>query len=389
MENEQIINILWIDDKHEELTSTKGRAKFNGINLHPFKSSKAGLKELRNNLDFYDGVLLDARCFENEDDTEGTEDTQYSIDALREINELDKKFEIFVFTGQSEEFIDGSYRKLFKKVYEKGNNDHVVELMERLKECAKNLPDNQLKIKYAPVFQLTNAGILSAQSNTRLLNLVKFLEGEINLDVNELTPLRKIIENLFTYLSEVKLIPEEIANERGALNKSSRFLAGINDKYVFSDELIPALIAENLHRLLNITQDGAHGSGALNLKVDEYLASTNNNYLFKSCIYLLFDILSWVGENISLLNDVEINFAKWERKEAHGDEIPGMVIMTENGYGTFLSHTEQTRCSIPPPLVNQYGLIQGQELVVVTKPDPKDSNNIHIEKIIKLCSQEN
>ena len=388
MEEEQLFNILWIDDKHEELTSTKGRAKNNGIKLHPFKSSKAGLKELRNNLDFYDGVLLDARCFENEDDTEGTEDTQYSIDALQEIKELDKNFEIFVLTGQSEEFIDGSYKKLFKKVYEKGNNEHFIELMERLKESAKNLPDNQLKIKYTPVFQLTNEGILSAQSNTRLLNLVKYLEGKIELDVNELTPLRKIIENLFTYFTEVKLIPKEIANERGALNKSSRFLAGLDERYINVGELIPALISENLHRLLNIAQDGAHGSGALNLKVDEYLASANNNYLFKSCIYLLFDILSWVGENISLLNDVEINFAKWERKEAHGDEIPGRVIMTENGYGTFLSHTEQTRCSIPPALVNQHGLILGQEIVVVTKPDPRDSNKTHIEKI-DPCSQEN
>jgi hypothetical protein len=31
-------NILWIDDEHETLTGTKGRAKRNGINLIPFKS---------------------------------------------------------------------------------------------------------------------------------------------------------------------------------------------------------------------------------------------------------------------------------------------------------------------------------------------------------------
>lgn len=383
MSEEQLFNILWIDDEHEDLTPTKGRAKNNGIKLHPYKSRKAGLKELQNNIDFYDGILLDARCFENEDDTKGTEDTQHSIDALQEINGLDKKFEIFVLTGQSEEYIDGSYKKMFKNVYEKGNNKHFLELIARLKESAQNLPDTQLKIKYASVFQLTNAGILSAQSNTRLLNLVKFLEGESDLDVNELTPLRKIIENLFTYLAEVKLIPQEIAKARGAISNSSRFLAGINDEYVFNDDPIPALVSENLHRLLNITQDGAHGDGALNLKVDEYLASANNNYLFKSCIYLLFDILSWFGENIQEHRDIETNNAKWQKKESHGDEISGTIIKIENGFGTFLSNTKYTRCSIPPLLVSRYSLTQGQELVVITKPDPNDSSNTHIKKIIQ------
>ena len=382
MAEEHLFNVLWIEDKHEELTPTKGRAKNNGIKLHPFKSRKAGLKELRNNLEFYDGVLLDARCFENEDDTEGTEDTQHSIDALQEINRLDKKFEIFVLTGQSEEYIDGSYKKMFKNVYEKGNNKHFVELMERLKESAQNLPDTQLKIKYAPVFQLTNAGILSAQSNTRLLNLVKYLEGEIELDVNELTPLRKIIENLFTYLTEVKLIPEEIATERGAINKSSRFLAGIDDGYIFNDELIPALISENIHRLLNITQDGAHGDGALNLKVDQYLASTNKNYLFKSCIYLLFDILSWFGENIQEHSSTEANNAKWEKKEGHGVEIQGTITRVNDGWGTFESKTKQTRCSIIPSMMRANNLSLEQEIVVITKPDPNDPSNTHIDKIV-------
>ena len=61
-------NILWIDDDHESLTSTKGRAKSNGLNLIGFKSLNSGMSELERNLHFYDGILLDAKFYENDDD---------------------------------------------------------------------------------------------------------------------------------------------------------------------------------------------------------------------------------------------------------------------------------------------------------------------------------
>ena len=60
--------ILWIDDEHEKLSSTKGRAKRNGIQLIPFKSLNSGMEELEKNYPTYDGVLLDAKFFENEKD---------------------------------------------------------------------------------------------------------------------------------------------------------------------------------------------------------------------------------------------------------------------------------------------------------------------------------
>jgi hypothetical protein len=74
-------NILWIDDEHETLSGTKGRAKRNGINLIPYKSLDGGMSELERNYPYYDGVLLDAKFFENEDDEAGSEDTYASFRA--------------------------------------------------------------------------------------------------------------------------------------------------------------------------------------------------------------------------------------------------------------------------------------------------------------------
>jgi hypothetical protein len=78
-----LYNILWIDDEHESLAGTKGRAKRNGINLIPFKSLNNGISELEKNYPFYDGVLLDAKFFENEDDVKGSEDT-YNVHRAKE-----------------------------------------------------------------------------------------------------------------------------------------------------------------------------------------------------------------------------------------------------------------------------------------------------------------
>ena len=75
--------------------------------------------ELKKNYPIYDGVLLDAKFFENEDDIKGSEDTDNVHRAKEELLLLPKKFEVFVFTGQAEAYEDKTFNKAFKKVYKK------------------------------------------------------------------------------------------------------------------------------------------------------------------------------------------------------------------------------------------------------------------------------
>jgi hypothetical protein len=116
---ELLYNILWIDDEHQGMSGFKGDAKFNGINLVPFKSLNAGMDELERNYPFYDGVLLDAKFFENEDDTKGTEDTYNVHRAKERLLQLKKKFEVFVLTGQAEAMKIGHSKKLSLKYIKK------------------------------------------------------------------------------------------------------------------------------------------------------------------------------------------------------------------------------------------------------------------------------
>src|SRR5690606_5065658 len=151
---ELFYNILWIDDEHETLTGTKGRAKRNGINFIPFKSLNGGMSELERNYPYYDGVLLDAKFLENEDDVQGTEDTYNVHRAKERLLQLKKKFEVFVLTGQAEAYEDKTFQKAFTKVYNKGSDDETDRLFEDIKKAASQQEDTQIRHSYKRVFEV-------------------------------------------------------------------------------------------------------------------------------------------------------------------------------------------------------------------------------------------
>ena len=113
MEN-QTFKILWIDDMHEEMTPFKREASDFDIELISFKSLDGGLTELEKNYNKYDGVILDGKIFEYENDADKTEDFDNSIEAKQRIDKLPKKFEIHVFTGQYENF-SRTHERIFKE----------------------------------------------------------------------------------------------------------------------------------------------------------------------------------------------------------------------------------------------------------------------------------
>jgi predicted 3-demethylubiquinone-9 3-methyltransferase (glyoxalase superfamily) len=165
-------NILWIDDEHETLTGTKGRAKRNGINLIPFKSLNAGMDELERNYPFYDGILLDAKFFENEDDAKGTEDTYNVHRAKERLLQLKKKFEVFILTGQAEAYEDKTFKKAFTKVYKKGSDEEIDRLFSNIKEAAVTQVDTQIRHSYKRVFEVCTEKYIGELAGQDILNLL-------------------------------------------------------------------------------------------------------------------------------------------------------------------------------------------------------------------------
>lgn len=370
---EVFYNILWIDDEHETLTGTKVRAKQYGINLKAFKSLNGGMDELERNYPFYDGVLLDAKFFENEDDVKKTESTYNVHRAKERLLQLKKKFEVFVLTGQAEAYKDKTFKEAFVKVYKKGSDEETDRLFSDIKKAADNQEDTQIRHSYKRVFDLCTDEILGNDQYSRILELAKHLEDKSHITgtKDKLTALRKVVERIFTKLNEIGVIPNEVIQHKGWITQCSVFLFHLHEDYEYPQKIIPAIIGENIHRLLNITQDGAHGDGTLRLKVDSYLESASSDYLYKSCIYLLFDILSWFGEfYIENKDKIEENKSRWKEKAWH---IGHIIYIDDKNRGKFKCETIQDEISIPNWFVRDNNLKLGQQVKIRLNSDGKIS----------------
>lgn len=364
-------NILWIDDEHESLTSTKGRAKSNGINLIGFKSLNSGMSELERNLHFYDGILLDAKFYENDDDIAGSEDTDNVHRAKERLLQLNKKFEIFVYTGQAEAFEDKTFNKAFKRVYKKGSSDERDRLFNDIKLAAATQEDTQIRHSYKRVFDVCTEKYIGELAGQDILNLLK-VNDETNID-NHFNAIRKVVEDLFIAFNKFNLLPAEFVTPGVALNESSKFLAGkASDGSLFSEKgyqhleetHLPKQIAYYLRSILSVTQAGSHRS-----EIDLHVKTIKTPFLLKSVFFQILDVLAWfkmyVDSNPKTENWVKLENAN-EVAESAAELIPGTVINInpQKGFAFFKPDTIGDNIFIPPHLVANHSLTEGMNVQV-------------------------
>lgn len=368
-------NILWMDDEHDGMSGLNGDAKLNGIILNPYKSLNDGISELKKNYPIYDGVLLDAKFFEYEDDVKGSEDTDNVHRAKEALLQLPKKFEVFVLTGQAEAFDDKTFKKAFKKVYKKGIDTDIEQLFSDIKDAADQLSDTQIRHEYSRVFDVCTERYIGEAAAHDLLDLLQY-NGDSTDKFNQI---RKIVEDLFRAFNKYGLLPNEFVHPNVALNPSSRFLCGqeqsnstSNDlkKYKLKeDAVVPEQIAHFLRSILTITQGGSHRS-----KIDAHVGSLKTPYLFKSVLFQLLDVLVWFKQYI----DSNPKPENWELVEWHheidNNWLSGQVLrIAENGWGTFKPDDSYDTISIPPKMVIENHLEETELIEVITEPSPDGS----------------
>ena len=378
--------VLWIDDEHsdEELIPFIIEAKQKGFYLNGFPSYKEGFQVLEKNLELYDVILLDGMFFEKKDQEIGTEDESGIGMAIRKINQLSSKkaFPWFVLSGK-DKFTKGENMLLKAnkaQCFDKTNPLDVIQLFKEMKSAAENQPDFQLKHQYSNILKVCANKYIGANQFERLFSLVKDIENNDSIEKTGdlLNPIRKIIEALFVRLSELGIIPQEILDNKGWINSSSRFLANKHNDYIHTSELIHPLVVENIHSLLKITQDASHGTGNLTYRVDEYLQNSSTDFLYKSTIYLLFDILMWFKEFIDSNGDVETNKTLWRRRTPDDDWVEGEITnISENGWANFQPNNALWYAGIHPRIGAEHKLQVADQIKVKTR------NQIRIEEVKK------
>lgn len=361
-------------------------AEAEGLILDGYPSFEEGFEALQKNLEHYDVILLDGLFYEKKGQELGTEDEKGIGKAIAKINELKSKkvFPWFVLSGK-DKFTKGENALLLAneaKCFDKTNPADVVKLFEEMKKAARDQPDSQLKHKYNDLLEICSENLLGSQQFSRLLVLIKHVEKVDKLKNTEdmLNPIRKIMEHLFIRLAEKGIIPQAIVDNNGWINGSSLFLANKHSNYEHLSEIIPPLVSENIHRLLNITQDASHGDGKLKLKVDQYLRTTHTDFLYRSCVYLLFDLLIWFKDFMENNTVIEANKARWKNKFDSTDWIKGTVIRIANGWGTFQPDNAHSTISILPNMVAEHQLNETESIKVITELS-SNGNKTHIIEI--------
>lgn len=379
-------NILWIDDQHEtpEMIQFKIEADNEGLFLEGYTSFEEGFSALDRKVEYFDVILLDGLFFEKKEQEAGTEDEIGIGMAIAKINEFKNRkiFPWFVLSGK-DKFTKGENSLLIgnkAKCFDKTNPDDVVRLFEEIRLAAKEQPDIQLKHKYANVLEACSDTLLGEEKYATIFTFIKHIENIEKLTNTEdmLTSIRKVLERMFTRMAECEIIPEAIISNPGWMNGSSRFLADDHSDYAHLSEFIPPLVSENIYRLLNITQDGSHSDGKLKLKVDQYLKNTQSDFLYRSCVFLLFDLLLWFKDFIEKNPHKDINRTRWKIND---DWITGSVSqINPNGWGTFKPDDESFTIGIRPDKVAANHLKEGDSIQVTTKPS-SDGTKIYIKNI--------
>lgn len=275
-------NIFWIDDKHEEMSLFVQEANENGLILHP-KLSLEGLSELKNNQDKYDAVLLDVK-FNKTDQSNETPDNENSMFAYQEILSLDKKFEIYFFSGEEDTFTqDEGFRKFIPNanevIFQKGEDNK--KLIEVLINSASRQKDRQIKSDYEEGFDVCSQAYIGEKSGDLLLKILK------NQEDYNLNYVRQILEALFEKYEKLDLIPGNLE-----FAQTSRFLSGSieNNLQLNESSRLPLPVSETLRCIIRTVNPGSHYTSDKDLKkdVDKYLT---NKYSKKAIVLMLIDVL--------------------------------------------------------------------------------------------------
>ncbi|MEA5099397.1 MAG: hypothetical protein VB011_02625 [Bacteroidales bacterium] len=370
--NNKTYNILWIDDEYQRQDALIRSARDNNIKLIPFKSLDGGISELTKNYPYFDGILLDAKFFENEDDVAESEDIEFSFRAKERIEQLPKKFEIFVLTGQAEAFEDKTYKKVFKNVFKKGIDEDEDALFEAIIKAADNQIDTQIRHKYQRVFDVCTEKYIGELAGKDLLNLLKD-NGELDSE-NYFNSIRKVIEDLIKAFYKFNLLPKDFIYPSISLNESSKFLTGKNT----NDELfkekgyqhniethLPKQISNSLRNILSITQAGSHRS-----EIDQHVKLLNTPYLLQSILFQLLDILIWfkiyIDGKPKTENWIKIDSSTEIDLKDSSLLCSGTVININylKGFAFFKPFNDSENVFIPPHLVNNHSLVENQTIDV-------------------------
>ena len=345
------LKIVWIDDEYKTLEAFIELADNSSIELIPFEFANAGIEYIESNLSIIDGVILDARGWQ--DSAEEAVSLKGLAYCERKLNELKAKKIIpyCIYTGQTSLMsVDESFKETYAhvKVFDKTSKDGPKDVLEFMAQSGKGLIDFQLREKYHDVFKVCTDDYTNNNHFNTMMSLLKKIHNPLDESVNMpgFNDLRKILESVFFKANEKGLL-HDICVPNGSnvkLNDALRFMSGKktnigfrrnSKKYVVMNAktYIKSLLHGQIKDIIDMTNHGSHaGNTDYKRPFDEYKNDIDTNNLLYSLTFKLMDVLIWFKNFIDLHPNVDDNKSQWI-DVLKGDWYRGVVKeIKNNGY---------------------------------------------------------
>lgn len=371
--------IIWIDDEYEKQDALLDSAYHNyGVTLIPFKTSKAGMEALANDLSSFSGVILDAKVFyESENEVAKLKGLQNSIYRLKELSSK-RYIPYVVFTGQKDLESNETFEDMIPGVAVFKKGIETDKMFNHLLQEIGKLDETTLIKDFRPAFEACE--FIGGESKNTLLQILLSIRRPLeNFDDNlYFTQIRIILEGMFRSANKYGLLHDKCI-DKGKVNltESSLFLAGKDLKYSnvrCTTAHFPKIIADSIQTIIHTTGAASHTTDPeikKNMNIAEYRKLINTPYLLYSLTFQLMDILIWYVKYVEKNPDISSNQKLWIEiaySEIEGDWIQGKVTkIAENGYGTFQPSNGGKTLSIIPNKVNEHRLKEKQPILVTTK----------------------
>ncbi|MCR5312800.1 MAG: hypothetical protein K6E54_03990 [Bacteroidaceae bacterium] len=314
--------ILWIDDEWDTMKAFQQECEvLYGLELVPFRTRKEGMDALERDLKSWDGVILDAKMFDESDNEvaklTGLRKAKQRLDELS----IKRAIPYFIATGQPDLISDEIFEESFGKYYIKGKDD--VKLMEDLLTAVQSSEKSQIRKLYQDVFQAIEHLALGNQASSILENILlpmhypeKYRDFEPSKHYNQL---RQLLEYVFRACNKVGLIPDECMNNGTVnLSQSTIYLSGkdanivgvrYGDKFN-KDRIVPPYIEHILRYTIDLGNIHSHSTEMKEVDhstEEKIMVTSNSRYMIFGLALQICETILWFDQYIAQHNDKEIN----------------------------------------------------------------------------------
>lgn len=328
-----LIQVLWIEDDQNVVTSYQGEAEQHGLQLVHFPCWDEAKIALETQFDRWEAIILDAKCKFHS----GSHDNAIYFlgNVFPEVTGLcssrGRVVPWYVLSGGSEHEITDSIpeNRLWdaewsKKYYEK-NTERII-LFDRIKEQVKRTPLMQTRLRFEKVYNAIFECKIGNNATELLDELLVdvFFPSRITeqKETQKFENVRKIIESIFRSMIEWGLVPPKervvpewfcyiLNGKEVKINKETTIARG-------TEKIIPQIVYDNIIEMRHVTGSYLHSESSettitKSKFTQKYLSSVDYSpYLLNSYAFQLCDIILWFNKYIEEHQDIEINRLNWE-----------------------------------------------------------------------------